>query len=305
MQKHINTFLDHLHTIGYAETTIHNYRVNFRPFLRWLKTQAIDTPSSLTEEIIRDYQQYLYKDYRPDRSLNLSYQVNLLKIIPPLCRWMVKNGILLTDPSVGLTMPKLPKQLPRDILTQREIRKIFSLPNIKTPCGYRDRLILELFYATGIRRTELINLSMGDINTQKRELFIRLGKGRKDRITPVPRKTTTLAETYIRDIRPVLLKKNQTDALFLNDWGTPITRNSLYRIMKKYINRANFRKRITTHSFRHTCATHLLKNRADIRVIQELLGHESLSTTQRYTHVDITDLKRMIDKHHPRGSMNT
>lgn len=303
MQKHITDFLNHLKTRGYAQTTLENYNRAFRPFLAWLGTQAIEKPEQITPRHLSEYQQYLYNDYSPRKTLTLSYQMNLLKILKPLFRYLCEQGTVLSDPSLKLQLPKLPRRIPRDILNKREIRLILKTPDIKTLSGFRDRIIFELLYATGIRKSELFDLNTQDINIKRREIMIRLGKGARDRMVPIPKKTAELLDKYLCAVRPELIREKKTDALIINDRGGAYNRGNMDYLMKRTLSALKLKKHITTHSFRHTCATHLLKNRADIRVIQELLGHKTLSTTQQYTRVDITDLRRMIDRHHPREQM--
>ena len=303
MKDHIDAFLDHLKARGYAQTTLENYNRAFRPFLAWLRTRGIEKPEQITSGHLSEYQEYLYHEYSPGKTLTLSYQMNLLKILKPLFRYLCEQGRVLSDPSVKLSLPKLPRRLPRDILSKREIRLILKNPDIKTLSGFRDRLIFELLYATGIRKSELFHLSTQDINIKRREIMIRLGKGAKDRVVPIPKKTAELLEKYLYSVRPELINETKTHALIINDRGGPYNRGNMDYLMKRTLSALKLKKHITTHSFRHTCATHLLKNRADIRVIQELLGHKTLASTQQYTRVDITDLRRMIDKHHPREQM--
>jgi len=306
MKTIINDFLIHLQSTGYSERTVADYRYNLRYFTDWLSSQCIETFDAVTEEHIRQYQNYLFHDFKPIRkkSLTLSYQVNLLKVLKPLFRWLVRTGRILSNPAIDLTMPKIPKRIPRDILNKREIRKLLSAPNTSTPEGFQDRLIFELLYGTGIRRSELLNLNTTDINLTNREILIRNGKGNKDRVVPITQKTTTQLAVWLNHHRGCILGKYESNSLLITYRKDRPGNSFIGNRIRKYLKQTKLKKQITTHSFRHTCATHLLKNNASIRVIQELLGHESLSSTQRYTKVDITDLKRVIDKRHPREEMD-
>ena len=309
MQKHITLYLNHLKTRGCSHHTRRNYECSLRRFCAFLAGEGIDTPRDVTADHLAAYQDHLFhneKTRRGNRSLSLEYQSHLLQAVRVFFRFLRKHDIVLHDPARNLKSPKLPRRLPRDVMTRREIKKILSLPDTRLPLGLRDRLILELLYATGLRNSELCNLKLQDVNTAARELIIRNGKGAKDRIVPVVKKTATLIDRWITEARPVLLGERQSEWLFIGP-ASPypyLKTGRIAVIVRSYRERARLKKKVTPHSFRHTCATHLLQGRASIRTIQELLGHKSLSTTQQYTRVDVTDLRRAVDRHHPRESMD-
>jgi integrase/recombinase XerD len=200
------------------------------------------------------------------------------------------------DPAAALEMPRVDKRLPRVVLTRDEARRIVEAPGTKSPRDLRDRAMLETLYATGIRATELCNLTPYDVDTEDLVLRVVLGKGRKDRRVPL----TTAAVARGRDqlVDPGGRRVRQ---LFLKDKGTKMDRATAARIVRHWAQEADVDKRVACHSFRHAVATHLLKGGADIRHIQALLGHASLDTTQRYTKVEIQDLKDAVERAHPRG----
>jgi site-specific recombinase XerD len=177
--------------------------------------------------------------------------------------------------------------------------------DLSTPHGYRDRVIFEILYATGIRRDELRNLKLYDVDTRKRELVVRCGKGAKDRVIPLAKKASEVIERYITDHRRKLLDPVKADEgyLVLNSYGAKLSKDFSTDFLRRYVKKVKIKKKITTHSLRHTMATHLLQNKASIRAIQEILGHEQLSSTQVYTKVDVSDLRKVIDKAHPREKM--
>lgn len=306
LQQTIETFLRHLAAEGYAKRTIKDYRYNLGYFLHYLTNNQITSFSQVTSETILSYQDYIHHEYKPVRkkTISLGFQVNLLKVLKVLFRYLVREGTVLTDPTVTLKMPKLPKRLPRNVLTKREIKKLLSAPDTATSSGFRDRTVLEILYSTGIRKSELEHLQLYDVDLSTRQLTIREGKGGKDRIIPLTKKATEVIERYITNHRSKLLADHEdTGCLILNDRGRYLGHKWPEWIIGRYVKHCKFKKEITTHSIRHTFATHLLQNKASIRVIQELLGHESLQSTQIYTKVEISDLRKAIDAKHPRETM--
>ncbi len=307
LKKTVESFLKHMDTQGFSKRTITDYRYNLRYFLDYLEKEKIDSFSKVTPDTILSYQDYIHHEYKPTRKkvLSLGYQVNLLKVLKALFRYLVRDGSILSDPTLGLKMPKLPKRLPTNVLTKREIKKLLAAPNTKTASGMRDRTIFEILYSTGIRKGELANLKLRDIDLSSRQITIRKGKGGKDRIVPLTKKATEVIDHYLRNYRSDLLAGAGKDPghLILNDRGKKLGKHWATWTINRYLKKCKIKKKVTTHTFRHTFATHLLKNGASIRVIQELLGHESLNSTQIYTKVEISDLKRVIDKKHPREDM--
>ena len=214
-------------------------------------------------------------------------------------RYLFKEGLLLFDPAASLDKPKYRTSLPRGILNPPQVLALLKAPDVKTPLGLRDRAILELLYATGIRNAELITLQLQDVALESRQLMV-LGKGRKERLVPFGRIAHTWLVRYLQEARPALLQGAATACVFVSYKGRPIVRSILCWIVKKYVRKAGLPEHTGAHALRHTCATHLLQAGADIRFIQALLGHSCLSTTQVYTHVDITDLKKIHAAFHPR-----
>jgi len=301
----VETFLKHLETQGYSERTVTDYRYNLRYFLDYLSDRKVSSFSKVSAETILAYQDYIHHEYKPVRKkvLSLGYQVNLLKVLKKLFVYLVRDGKVLSDPTTGLKMPKLPKRLPSDVLTKREIKKLLSAPDTSTPSGMRDRAVFEILYSTGIRKRELGNLKLYDVDLTNRQVTVREGKGKKDRILPLTKKAAEAVDVYLRDHREQLFDGKDPVYLILNDRGRKLGRKWTAWMLAKYVAAAKIKKKVTTHTWRHTFATHLLKNGVSIRVIQELLGHESLTSTQIYTKVEITDLRRVIDKKHPREDM--
>lgn len=200
----------------------------------------------------------------------------------------------------ALRLSRVPHVLPRTVLTPEEARKVIETPDTSCLLGYRDRTILETLYATGIRKSELMNLTVNDVNLEEGVLRINGGKFNKDRVVPLTRVACSFLETYVKAIRPALLQGRVSDRVFISQRAAPLSKNALGELVEKYARQAGLNKHVTCHIWRHSCATHLVKNRANLRHVQELLGHRDLSTTERYLHLTIADLKETHRQFHPR-----
>ncbi len=287
--------------VRYTERTPPSYLPHVHAFLGWLSARGIELGAVRTEDLAA-YQSELFalrkKDGRPYAA---SYQSMRLSVLKSFFRFLARRGFLLHDPSAEIEHPKTESRLPRTILTKDEARRILEAPDTNTPRGLRDRAILEIFYATGIRVSELASLTPYDVDTEERTLRVVLGKGRKDRNVPLTRAAAFAIEAYLVKARPQLVGPRKVRFLFLQDRGGKMDRSTLARIVSHWAKAARVKKHVTPHTFRHSVATHLLKGRADIRHIQALLGHSSLRTTERYTRVEISDLREVIRRAHPRG----
>ena len=241
----------------------------------------------------------MYLETYRGRPLAPATQKARLTCVKNFYRYLLQNGYLLYDPAAALSLPKLPKQLPKGILSKKEMGRLLSQPDLETPLGIRDRTYLELLYATGIRVSELCNLTLNDLDLSRRELRINRGKNAKDRIVPLTEAACDYLELYLTEARPQLAAAGQ-QILFVSKNGRKMHYTTVSKLVKNYGQKAGLSKKVSPHSLRHTCATHLLKGRADIRQIQRLLGHESIAATQRYTKVEINDLKRVLKRCHPR-----
>lgn len=299
-------FLESLMVTNHAPGTIREYRFALKRFFAFLESNQIKIAEEITRELLRDYQIYLAEEKNErGRIYRVAVQNNFLKGVIYLFRYLCDNDYLVKDPTRGIKYAREPKLLPRNILSQAEVRKILGQPDIHLPLGYRDRTILELLYSTGIRASEIRHIDINDINCHDGVLLIRKGKGNKDRYVPIGKSALQFIEGYMQHIRPGLLRDRVSDALFVTEAGNRLGKTALDKLIRKYAKLANIKKVVSCHTFRHTCATHLVNNGMDIRHVQALLGHASLDSTQIYTRVAIRDLKRVIKKHHPREKQNT
>lgn len=285
--------------VRYAPRSVAQYGMHVEAFRIWLEGRGLDLADVDTKGLLA-YQSALYAHRKLDgKAYSAGYQANRIAALKNLFRFLTRRGYLLHDPSAEVDLPRVDKRLPRVILTTREARKVVEAPDTSTPSGLRDRAILETLYATGIRVSELGNLTPYDVDTEDRVLRVVLGKGRKDRNVPLTRAAAQAIEAYLVFGRPKLPGSKRY--LFLQDKGGKMQRATTSRLVGYWAQQAGVKKRVTPHTFRHSVATHLLKGRADIRHIQALLGHASLGTTQRYTQVEVSDLKRVLQRSHPRG----
>jgi len=292
-------YLEYLKTANYSPRSVKLCGAYGKPFLDFLREVGITNIAGVDRRIIADYQTRVYLTTYKGRPLAPSTQKGRLVYVRGFFKYLLKTGQILYDPANSLTMPKQPIGLPRNILSKKEVGGLLAAPNLETATGIRDRTIMEVLYATAIRAMELCNLTIYDINLNEGELRVNKGKGGKDRVVPLGEVAVDYLEFYLKESRPKLALQ-KSDYLFLSQNGRKLDSSYLCYLVGLYAAKARLGKKVTPHSLRHTCATHLLKGKADIRKIQELLGHESLHTTQRYTKVEIGDLKQVLRRCHPR-----
>lgn len=290
---------------GYAERTVQCYRSYLNVWMNFLSERGISNLTEVTNETILQYRHYLQGEYLSvgkGQPIAISSQAQKLAALKSYMNFCTKTCKVLINPAEYLKLPKIPKTLPRGILSKQQMKKLLTLPDTSTLKGFRDRIILELLYSTGVRRKELAAMRITDCYLAERRIFVREGKGSKQRWVPIGKKVCEILRQYLTQIRPSMLGNYTHDYLILNDSGAPANGNRIYRIVRLYLDELDIKS--DCHGLRHTCASHLLKGKANIRVIQELLGHSSLASTQIYTHVDISDMARAINKAHPRENMH-
>lgn len=297
-ERLLRLFEDELE-VRFAERTVPQYVQQLRAFLGWLDERGVELQEVRTNDLAAFQSELLVWKGRGGRTYAAETQRGYLSAVRSFFRFLYRRGYLLSDPSASLELPRVERKLPRTILTEEEARRILEVANEKTPLGLRDRAILETLYGSGIRVSELAQLTAWDVDTEERALRIVQGKGRRDRHVPLTRAAAEAIEAYLVSGRPKLEQRSRY--LFLSDTGGFMHRAVLSRLVARYAAKAKVDKHVTCHTFRHSMATHLLKGRADIRHIQAILGHARLSSTERYTHVEITDLKEVVERAHPRG----
>ncbi|MCP4996452.1 MAG: tyrosine-type recombinase/integrase [Gammaproteobacteria bacterium] len=296
----IYKYLHHLKIIGRAKTTIRGTKYGLKSFVMFLDEIDIQSLTDLNRDVLLEYQQELaFKLTAKGTLLTLRSQGFFLGVVKGFCKYLKEEDYLLTNPAETITLPKKPKRLPKVILDSNELKKLLAAPDMRTNKGYRNRIVLEILYDTGIRAAEMAAVKLHDLDLDGGYLTIRSGKGAKDRVVPVSPRVCHMIKEYLLMVRPQLLGGKDDGALILNRWGSEMTPLAVWSIVKRCVFLAGMKKNISTHTFRHSCATHMLKAGAPIRYIQELLGHESLESTQIYTKVTINDLKEIHAKYHP------
>ncbi|MBP2634206.1 MAG: xerD 2 [Firmicutes bacterium] len=295
MESYVNDFINYLAVErGLAQNTLESYGRDLRQFHTFLQNSQLDFLQNSNRDTILSYLNNLQVKGRAVSTISRN-----LAAIKSFYQYLVREHHLEKDPAVNLESPKLEKKLPK-ILSIAEVEELLKQPNTFQPTGLRDKSMLELLYATGIRVSELINLNISDVNLDMGYIKC-YGKGSKERIVPLGSIAAKCAQEYINKGRPKLVRTYEESSLFVNHHGNRLTRQGFWKIIKKYAMEANITKDITPHTLRHSFATHLLENGADLRSVQEMLGHADISTTQIYTHVTKNHLKEVYDKTHPRA----
>ena len=290
---------------GLSEHTIHRRCYPLRSFAAWCEARGIREPREVTKPILERYQWHLFH-VRGENGAPLTFrtQFSYLLGIKEFFRFLAKKNYILSNPASDLEMPKVSKRLPRDLMTHEEVEKVLGLPDTGEPLGIRDRAMLETLYSTGIRRMELLRLQIFDLDSRG-TILIREGKGKKDRMIPIGGRALAWVRKYLDDVRPTLAVTPDEGVLFLTYTGEAFRPDGLTRMVGRYVDMAGIGKKGSCHMFRHTMATLMLEGGADVRFIQQMLGHESLDTTAIYTQVSILKLKEVHDATHPGASLKS
>jgi len=297
----VRRYLNQLLAEGRSRYTVRDAKSALKELLAFLHELAVIEVGQLDHDTLIRYREEIAWRLTPKGTpLTVRSQLELIGHVHSFCRFLVAQGWLLSDPSAKLPRPRKPRRLPRSIMEPSDVERILAEPDVTTPRGYRDRVMLETLYSTAIRREELARLCIDDADCDGGYVFVREGKGRKDRVVPLGKSLCGLVRSYLVAIRPDWIGADRDKHLFLNRWGHGMSPNAVWCVVRKYAQAAGVDKPVSTHTFRHACATHMLRNGAPIRQLQEMLGHASLETTQLYTRVTINDLRAMHRQFHPR-----
>lgn len=293
-------YLEWLRVHNYAEPTVLNRELYLGHFIVWAAERGLKQPREITKPILERYQRSLYH-LRKANGEPISFRGQHARLVPlrAFFKWLARQNYLLYNPASELELPRLEQRLPKHVLTKAEVEQVMRMPNLDEPMGLRDRAILETFYSTGMRRSELMHLSIFDLDRERGTIMIRQGKGKKDRMIPIGERAVKWIDRYQQDVRPDLAVERGNATLFLTSTGEAFTPNRLTQMVREYVQAADLGKSGSCHLFRHTMATLMLENGADIRYIQAMLGHAELSTTQIYTQVSIRKLKEIHTATHP------
>ncbi|MGH8020910.1 MAG: site-specific tyrosine recombinase XerC [Opitutaceae bacterium] len=298
-------YLAWLGTRNYAEATLRNRAHYVGEFIKWCAERSLVRPAEITKPILERYQRWLFQ-YRKDNGQPLSFPSQIQHLLPvrAFFKWLCRHNLLLSNPASDLELPRGEKRLPKHILNAAEAERVLGAPPLADPLGLRDRAILEVFYSTGMRRMELLGLKLHDLDAERGTVMIRQGKGKKDRMIPMGERAFAWVRRYVEEARPSLSLTPDDGTVFLTNLGTPFEPGRLTQLVRDYIDAAETGKRGACHLFRHTMATLMLENGADIRFIQQQLGHAELSTTQIYTQVSIRMLKEVHTRTHPAATLS-
>tara|TARA_B100000780_G_scaffold270771_1_gene230949 strand:+ start:387 stop:1304 length:918 start_codon:yes stop_codon:yes gene_type:complete len=290
----IDDFIDHLWLEdGLSKNTLTSYRFDLISFSNWLsKSMNIE----LTHVSQSEIQQYLAYKFPTSQARSIS---RLLATLRRLYRFLLREKKIDQDPTLQIQTPKTPKTLPKS-LSEAEVESLLGAPNVESLIGLRDRAMLELIYACGLRVTELVSILVTEVIISDGVIRV-TGKGNKTRLVPMGEQAVDWIQKYIINARKNILKKKTCNFLFVTTRGSAMTRQAFWYLIKKYALAANIGKQLSPHVLRHAFATHLINHGADLRVVQMLLGHSDISTTQIYTHVARERLKKLHQEHHPRG----
>ena len=306
LESDIVEYLLWLGVHNYARTTIECRRRYLAYLARYLADQGIDDPRCVTYEVLKTYQEQLFAYRKADgEPLNFGTQAQRLIPVQQLFSWLRRSGRLTTNPAADLTTPRPDRRLPEATLTSTEMAAVLAQPNVTRPLGLRDRAVLEVFYSCGIRRAELIDPRVRDVDPDRGTVFVRHGKGGKDRYVPIGERALFWVSLYAELARTRFDPDQKTDVLFLSSVGTPLCPDWLSRRVRRYLAEAGVDKKGSCHLLRHTVATLMLKGGADIRYVAEMLGHARLETTQRYTRVSIDRLQAVHAQCHPASGLST
>lgn len=298
----VTQFLADRKAAGYSERTLEGYRCTLAHLLSVLDEQGIDDVQGLTADALTAYQKQLLVDGgKTGRRLALSTQACHIAQVRTFCRFLVTREYALIDPARGLVPPRVVRRPPDRVLDHAAMSRLLMAPDTRTPRGARDRAMLELFYSTGLRVSELTALDVYDVDLVEGELAVQRGKGSKGRRVPVGAAACQWVGRYLGEVRPALVRRASELALFVSQRGRRLNRRDVAALVQAHAKAARIRMRVTPHTLRHTFASHMLRGRASLRHLQEILGHAQLTTTQIYTKVDITDLKEVHRRCHPRG----
>ncbi|HKM49513.1 MAG TPA: site-specific tyrosine recombinase XerC [Terriglobales bacterium] len=293
-------YLEWLEVRQYSGETIRTRRNHLEVFLRWCGERGLEDPHEITRPVLERYQRHLFH-YRKRNGQLLGFRTQHAMLVPlrSWFKWMTRQNHILHNPASEMELPRRSHTLPKHVLTAEEVEQVLLQPDMRDPMGLRDRAILETLYSTGVRRGELVQIKLYDADLKNGTVFIRQGKGKKDRVVPIGDRAIAWIEKYLRETRPQLAMEPDDMTLFLSQYGEPISRDHLSDKVHDYIEAANLGKSGGPHLLRHTMATLMLEGGADVRFIQQMLGHSNLSSTEIYTHVSIRQLKQVHQATHP------
>jgi integrase/recombinase XerD len=300
LEAEMHEHLKSLQVKNYSEHTVRNRLVHIRFFIAWAHEHGLREPIEITRPVLERYQRYLFF-YRKKNGEPLSFRSQHARLVPLRVwfKWMTRQNHILHNPASEIDLPRLGRTLPKNILSVAEVERVMIQPDVNDAIGLRDRAILETIYSTGLRRLEMVHLKLFDLHCDRGLVCVRQGKGHKDRYVPIGERAIQWLNKYLQESRPQLAIEPDDLSVFLTAEGEPFSRDHLTFVVRQHIVDAQLGKAGACHLLRHTMATHMHENGADIRFIQQILGHEDIKTTQVYTHVALRALQQVYAATHP------
>jgi len=297
-------FRENLELRNYAERSIEGYVGQLRLLFDFLTSLGIETLGAVTRDVMEQYRSHLYEREFRGKRVTAATQCGSLSQLKVFFRFLEREGFIPIDPMAGFDLPRVRQAMPRTILTEQETARVLEAMEGNAPIEIRNRAMMEVFYCTGIRNSELRDLNLDDVDLRAAELFVRCGKGAKARKLPLGEDAVAWLAEYIRHARPHFVLAPGVQRLFLSLRGGGLGRSVLARIVSDAATKAGLTKHVTPHVLRHCCATHMLRHGAGLRQLQELMGHASPTSTQRYTRIEVSDLRKVLERCHPRERKN-
>ena len=300
MRALLATYIEALRVQNYSEATQRDRTQRVGYFVAWCEERGLTRPEQITKPIVERYQRWVFYHRKADgKPLGTRSQYWRVAAVKAYFRWLARQNYIASNPASEVAMPRLGKPLPKDVLTAREAEAVLAQPDTQTLLGVRDRAMLEVLYSTGVRRMELLRLAVTDVDAGRGVVLVREGKGKRDRVVPIGERALVWVDRYLAEVRGELVCGADEGRLFVSNAGEPFAPDYLTELVRRYVVGAGVGKSGSCHLFRHTCATVMLEGGADIRFIQQMLGHAQLETTQMYTHVSIGALKAVHTASHP------
>jgi integrase/recombinase XerD len=305
LKEFIGEYAAWMGQMNYALDTISERRRSLLLVAEWCEDRGVRLLTQVTAELVERYPKHLFQQKNDRNQMRRSFNTQRchLTAVREFFRWCYRKKHLNFNPASEIELPRSERRLPRTVLNPQQVEQVMAVVDLNEPEGIRDRVILETLYSTGIRRQELANLSIYDVNLSHGTVMVRLGKGKKDRLVPIGERAIRWIEKYIAEARPMLVKGHDPQSLFLNSDGEPCTASNLSTWVRKYVQMSGVAPQGACHLFRHAMATAMLDQGADLRFIQKMLGHASLESTQLYTHVSLQKLKEVHSAYHPGANL--
>ncbi len=297
----MSSYLEHLRVVNLTKQTIINHANQLYFFLEWCGERGLARATEVTRPMILQYQRHVFHFRRPETGEPLGFVTQMKRVtsVMGMFKWATRTSLIPFNPATEIDLPKIPHRLPRYVLSPEEVDRVMTQPDLTDAIGIRDRAMLELLYSTGMRRGELMNLKLFDLDLDRGCVIIREGKNRSDRIVPIGERAVAWMQKYLADVRPWFALDPDNMMVFLSHRGAPLSKNQISYSVRQYLKSSGIGKKGACHMFRHAMATAMLENGADIRFIQQMLGHRRLDSTQIYTHVSIRKLKEIHAATHP------